>query len=136
MPPVKRRTAKSVSTKTAELAMAVPQVVAHRLTRMALAGATPSVRDRKEFERMVAEKRAAFSDACHAMAKQTARAQLKLASSLWQSLGLPVPGRRPAAGALAAQMHRAVLLIAGKGIGPVHRKAVANARRLARTKLR
>jgi hypothetical protein len=27
-------------------------------------------------------------------------------------------------------------LIAGKGIGPVHRKAVANARRLARTKLR
>ena len=37
MPPIKRRTAKSVSTKTAELAMAVPQVVAHRLARMALA---------------------------------------------------------------------------------------------------
>ncbi|QLQ33160.1 MAG: hypothetical protein HZT40_17955 [Candidatus Thiothrix singaporensis] len=38
---------KSIPTMTAEMALAVPQVVAHRLTRMALAGTTPSVRDQK-----------------------------------------------------------------------------------------
>jgi hypothetical protein len=35
-----------------------------------------------------------------------------------------------------AQLQHATLGILGKGLGPVHRKAVANAKRLARTKLR
>ena len=41
---------KSITTKAAELAVAVPQVVAHRVAPMAMAGPTLSVRDRKEFE--------------------------------------------------------------------------------------
>jgi hypothetical protein len=34
------------------------------------------------------------------------------------------------------QVHGATLGVLGKGLAPVHRKAVANAKRLARTKLR
>ena len=49
------RKSASVATQAAELALAAPQVVAHRVARMALAGATPSERDRKEFERLKAK---------------------------------------------------------------------------------
>jgi hypothetical protein len=37
---------------------------------------------------------------------------------------------------VAAQVQSAALGVLGKGLAPIHRKAVANARRLARTKLR
>lgn len=37
---------------------------------------------------------------------------------------------------VAAQLQGAALAMLGKGIAPMHRKAVANAKRLARTKLR
>jgi hypothetical protein len=136
MPIRPQRKIKSVGTKTAELAMAVPQVMAHRFTRLAMAGTRLSVRDRKEFERMVAEKNTAFTEAWQAMAKQSVRAHRALAVSVWQSLWLPSLRRKPSAGTLAAEFHRAALDIVGKGIAPVHRKALANARRLARTKLR
>jgi hypothetical protein len=42
--------------KSGELAAAATQVVAHRVTRMVLAGPNPSARDRNEFKRMVGEK--------------------------------------------------------------------------------
>lgn len=51
------RKSKSVASKAVELAVAVPQVVAHRVARMAISGPTLSDRDRKEFELMVAEKK-------------------------------------------------------------------------------
>ena len=56
----KARGSRSLAVKAAELAFAVPQVVVHRIIRMALSGPELSARDRKEFERMVAEKNAAF----------------------------------------------------------------------------
>ena len=49
-----------VARQATDLAVAAPQVVAHRLTRMAMAGANPSARDRREFTRMVSEKQTAF----------------------------------------------------------------------------
>jgi hypothetical protein len=72
--------------KAAELAFAVPQVVAHRVTRMALASPKLSPRDRKEFERMVAEKNTAFGESWRAMATQAAVANQALAASFFQSL--------------------------------------------------
>ena len=42
------RASKSLAVKGAELAMATPQVVAHRMARMVLAGPNPSPRDRQE----------------------------------------------------------------------------------------
>jgi hypothetical protein len=49
MLPARKPNKKSLIAKAAELAFAVPQVVAHRVTRMALAGPSLSDRDRKEF---------------------------------------------------------------------------------------
>jgi hypothetical protein len=130
------RKSKSLAAKSAELAFAVPQVVAHRVTRMAIAGPTLSERDRKEFKLMSDEKTAAFAESWNAMTVHALQANQALASSLMRSMWTPFPGRQPSAGAIAAQAHRAALDVLDKGLSPVHRKAVANAKRLARTKLR
>ena len=130
------RAKSSLAQQAAELALAVPQVVAHRMTRMALAGPHPSPRDRKEFARMVAEKNDAFGEAWQAMALHGARAQQALGASLFASFLAIARGRRPSPARSVAQLQHAAFGVLGKGLAPVHRKAVANARRLARTKLR
>ena len=132
----RKRLRQSLAVKATELAFAVPQVVAHRVARMALAGPQLSMRDRREFERMVAEKNAAFGESWNAMAKQAALANRALAASFFQSFLMVARGKQPSAATSAAQLHKAALGVLGKGLAPVHRKAVANARRLARTKLR
>jgi hypothetical protein len=131
-----RRKSSTLAIKSAQLALAVPQVVAHRVARMAMAGPALSERDRKEFELMVAEKESAFAEAWQAMAAQTVRANQALAVSMLQSFWSPASWGKPVAGKLAAQMQSATLGILGKGMAPIHRKATANARRLAGTKLR
>ena len=130
------RAKSSLALQAAELALAVPQVVAHRMTRMALAGPRLSERDRKEFALMVAEKNAAFGDAWQAMATHGARANQALAASFFASFLGVARGRRPSPARSVAQLHHAALGVLGKGLAPVHRKAVANAKRLGRTKLR
>ena len=129
------RKASSIAAKSAELALAVPQVVAHRLARMAHAGPAPSARDLKEFNLMVTEKSAAFMQAWQAMAMQSVFANQAMAASFVRSFWSPRRGRvMPAK--VVAQLQGAVLGILGKGLAPVHRKATANAKRLARTKRR
>jgi hypothetical protein len=135
MPMRRPRTSSSLAGKLAELSFAAPQVVAHRLTRMVLAGQTPSARDKKEFELMVAEKKLAFGQSWNAMAVQAALANQTLALSVFKSFWLPTR-RKPSARAVASQIQRAAVGVLNKGVEPVHRKAVANAKRLARTKLR
>jgi hypothetical protein len=126
----------SITTKAAELAVAVPQVVAHRVARMAIAGPTLSERDRKEFNLMILEKKTAFAQAFQAMASQTARANQSLAASYLRSMWSPTFWGKPSLVKTAAQVQGAALGILGKSMAPVHRRAVANAKRLARTKLR
>ena len=119
-------------TEAAQLAFAVPQVVAHRVARMALASPVLSVRDRKEFQRMGTEKTAAFMESWNAMAVQALRANqaltMSFARSFWSS--------SLTAGAVATQLQSAALGVLGKGMAPVRRRAVANSKRLARTRLR
>ena len=133
----RRRPSATLSAKTAELALAVPQVVAHRLLRMAHAGPHLSARDRKEFARMVAEKHTAFGESWNAMALQALQSQRTFAAALALA-ATPTRSTRasPAAQTLAAQLQQATLAVLGKGLAPVHRRAVANAKRLARTRLR
>lgn len=136
MPVRSTRKAKSIATKSAELALAVPLVVAHRVARMANAGPTPSARDMKEFNRMVAEKGAVFAQAWQAMATQAVLANQAMVFSFARSFW-PMSGRGKITPAkVAAQLQGAALGVLGKGLAPVHRKATANARRLARTKRR
>ena len=100
---------------------------------MALAGARPALRDRREFERMASEKVAAFSESWNAMAWEVTRANMSLAASYVRMFWLPwLYGTR----SFSPRARRTALRVLDKGIDPVHRRAVANARRLAHTKLR
>lgn len=125
---VRRRTRSApLAVKAAELALAAPQVVAHRLWRMALSGPEPSARDRAEFHMMGAEKAAAFAESWQAMWWQAWRVQQDIALSLWR-VWLPwLPGARVLS---ARDMKRAANRVLGAGLAPVHRRAVANAKRL------
>lgn len=111
--PVSRRPLPAI--RAAELAVAVPQVVAHRLARMATAGPWPGARDRREFSRMGSEKVAAFHESWSAMWLNAWRAQMQFAMAMLQGWWWPAR-------------------IVDQGLKPVHRRAVANARRLAALK--
>jgi len=126
----------SLALKSAELAWAVPQVMAHRLARMSVAGASPSPRDKREFERMHTEKTAAFAESWLAMASATMLAHQSLAMTALQSFWSAPLGSRRHAQAARRRARQSALDIMGRGLAPVHRTAVANAKRLARGKLR
>jgi len=116
------RKSKSLALQAVKLGVAVPQVMAHRLARM----------DRKEFHLMGAEKIAAFNEAWTAMAVQAFAENQKMALSVMQSLWLPWLPRK----STSRQLNDAALGILGKGMAPVRRRAVANAKRLGRIKRR
>ncbi|TYT27612.1 hypothetical protein FZO89_12135 [Luteimonas viscosa] len=108
--------------RLAELGVAAQRVASARMTRMALAGASPSARDRREFNGMVVEKQVAFVESWAAMWTEAWQLQARLALS-WMT-GAPSPARQ-------AQMLQAGLdRIAARGLAPVQRRVRANARRL------
>lgn len=111
---------------TTRMAVAVPQVVAHRLARLALAGATPDARDRREFTRMGAEKVAAFQQSWWQMGVAALAAQ--------QRVALAMMSGNPAR--VAQALARAGTDVAAQGLAPVSRRATANAKRLRKTPLR
>ena len=139
--------------KTLEMMMASTQVIAHRTRRIALSGATPNARDRREFARMGEEKVEAGAKSAKAIAAhmltmswpwnawalnhglRNSAALLSLASSrtpgefiarqlaLARSLGQSTPS--------AADFSKSARL-AHRALQPIHAKAVANAKRLGR----
>lgn len=125
----------SLPKKLTELSLAVPQVVAHRVARMAIAGGSPSARDKNEFKLMVAEKQSAFLQSWSAMAVRAAQANQAIALGIFTLPWLPMR-RNASVVAVTSRLQRAAASVLEAGIAPVHRKAVANAKRLARTKLR
>jgi hypothetical protein len=129
------RKLQSLTIKSMELALSVPQVFAHRVTRMALAGSHVSDRDRKEFQIMLNEKHAAFAQAWSSMAMHAFHANQAFTASMIPFFFTPYSYMRAAATA-AAHVQSAAIGMLGKGLAPIHRKAVSNARRLAKTKLR
>jgi hypothetical protein len=133
-----RRKAARLSKQTSELMLAAPQVVAHRLGRMAVAGPRPNAKDQREFHRMGAEKLAAFGEAWQAMTLQMLKSNQQLAASMMRSWWPGLTSRSSSAKAApvtkaAAAWQHAALDILGQGIRPVHRRAVANAKRLGRS---
>lgn len=136
MPTQRRRKSKSVSTQSVEMAIAAPQVVMHRLARIAMAGAAPSSRDRREFHGMVSEKQVAFSQAWIAMATETLRLNQAIAFSLFNGFR-PLGSHK---GSSSVQLSRTIRsgtdAILAKGLAPLHRKAIANAKRLGKSRNR
>lgn len=119
--------------KLTELSMAVPQVVSHRLTRMALSGTSPKASDQREFNTMVTEKQQAFVQSWWAMGFEAIRQQHSLALTLAQGLSPRAAANPMAAGQRAlAQMLDGPMRVAHQGLKPVHQKAMANAKRLGR----
>jgi hypothetical protein len=114
--------------QAAELGVAVPEVVAHRVVRMALAGSSPSAADREEFFRMSAEKISAFYESWNSMYLAVYRANLQwfLSPPAWSTAWLS-QGHRA-----GAKVQQAALDILASGVDPIHRRAVSNARRLRR----
>lgn len=122
------RSTHRTAVQATELAWAAPQVIAHRLLRMAAAGPRPSARDRREFVRMGAEKMAAFYESWTAMAFEAMRQQQAWWLSAWRAATWP--WLLPRGGSLHDR--RAFHLIAARGLAPVHRRALANVKRLNR----
>ena len=121
----------TLTSRATELALVAPQVVAHRLRRMAAAGANPSSRDRREFVRMLIEKQTATGQAYVAMAAQGWIGAPLIAASMLRAAWIPwlgLPGQHP----VAAQVQNTAERVLSGGLAPVHRAAVANARRLGR----
>ena len=132
----RRRKSKSLAAQTFELGMAAPQVIAHRVARMASAGASPSARDRAEFHRMGIEKIAAANEAWTAMATQVFVENQKIALTFMQSLWFPWMRATPTVKSVSRRLNRAATGVLVKGMAPIRRRAVANAKRLGRTKRR
>ena len=130
------RRSKSLSRKYMELAIAVPQVVAHRAARAALAGPIMSERDRREFQRMVNEKQAAFAQACWEMALPMLRINLQLMTAMFRAFFAPFSLASPSLASAGAKAHHGAVAVLGKGLAPIHRTAVLNAKRLSKTPLR
>jgi hypothetical protein len=132
------RKAKSLAVKSMELAISVPQVVAHRVAQMAIAGPKLSKRDLKEFEMMVSEKYATFAQAWSGMALHAFRANQALLTSMFHfffSFLTPFQSKWPSAASASAHAQNAVIGLWSTALTPIHRKAVANARRLAKSRL-
>jgi hypothetical protein len=130
------RKTRQLAVKSAELAMAVPQVVAHRVARMALSGSSQTARDRKEFELMGEEKVSAFMESWSAMTLHVWRAYHQATLSALQSFWNPIFGLKKPSRSPSSQLKNALSSILDKGMAPVHRRAVANAKRLSHTRLR
>lgn len=125
--PRKRSPARVLGTQLIDLGTAAPSVVSQRLLRMATAGATPSVRDRREFSRMSSEKVSAAWEswgamAGYAMTLNTAATQAALAFWMpWAFAAKPLPSAEDA-----------LISLTTAGVQPYRRIAVANHRRLSR----
>ena len=128
--PRRHRRATRLATQVMELGVAVPEVMARRVFRMALAGPSPSAADREEWLRMGAEKVSAFDESWNEMLLAVYRAnlQLSLSAFAWWSMAWPGHGH----GMVSARLQRAALDMLASGVAPIHRRAVRNAKRLRR----
>ena len=126
--------------KLAELAVAVPQVVAIRTSRMLAAGANPGAVDRAEFSQMSNEKVHAFWESMVGMATQTAKSNqqyLRTAAQTWLRMWT-TPwwlGAKPAFSPFAfmpsrRQQNVAAGRLVAAALAPVHKRAIENATRL------
>lgn len=122
--------------QAAELAIAAPQVVAHRVARMARAGPAPSTRDRRELYLMGSEKIWAFYESWFAMTQGLARLYQEAWIAGFRSLLGPWSVVRRGSFPAPLGLQRAGIDVLSRGLEPVRRRAVRNAKRLKRTRRR
>lgn len=133
--PRSRAATHNLPRQATELALAVPQVIGHRLGRMAAAGPMPSARDQREFHRMGTEKVEAFSQSGWLMATGWVRLQQQWFQQVVALASLPWTAWQGGQGAArATALWQAwpgqTAHLVSRGLTPIHQTAVANARRL------
>ncbi|HEY0848075.1 MAG TPA: polyhydroxyalkanoate granule-associated phasin [Noviherbaspirillum sp.] len=142
--------------QTNEMLMASAQVITHRTGRIAMAGAAPSARDRREFKRMGQEKLDAMTESMQAVAARMVMMNAQLgALAFRQALGgmsgwISLAGNPAIAlsakgqaellrdairnyARLASQASGSMARIAHHGLRPIHSRATGNARRLLKS---
>ena len=145
----------TLALKTGEMLVASAQVIGHRTTRMAAAGATPNARDRREFALMGQEKIEAFAESAFAVGMQmmafnqqvgtVVLKQLIKGSGNAFSLAMrpALSARRQAellrsallnSTALASKLGASSAQLAQHGLKPIHARATGNAKRLDKIK--
>ena len=147
----------SLAVKTAEMMMASSQVIHHRTGRIASAGLMPDERDRREFHLMGQEKVEAATESLQAIGLRMLSFQQQFTMLLFRHMITAATGWMSLAGSrtLAQSAHAqgelvrntmshsaatlshvgdSVARVAHKGLKPIHSRATANARRLARVK--
>ena len=125
--------------KMMEVMIASPFVIANRMSRMAVAGVTPTAKDKAEFALMNDEKSEAFVESWRAMAATALGIQQRFARNAMMAAWNPTTYLDLAAGRMPRSM-RASLSTAGTdaiaislaGLQPVHKRATGNAKRLTR----
>lgn len=143
--------------KTGEMMLASAQVINHRTGRMASAGLTPDSRDRQEFALMGQEKIAAASESAQAIAARMLNLNQQMGTLAFNQMVAGTAGIMSVAAAktmaqsskaqaefvrdtmsssakAASQLADSVVRIAHHGLKPVHSRATANAKRLAKHK--
>jgi hypothetical protein len=137
-----------------EMSLASMQVFAHRTTRMAAAGPLLSARDREEFTRMGLEKVEAASESAQAVAARWITMNLNLGASVFRHMvtgGAAVASLTASrdfgqfvtrqaklvetmcrASVTAREWSESTARLADRGLKPIHARATANAKRLAR----
>lgn len=143
-----------LATKALEMMLASAQVIGYRTGRMALAGAAPNARDRREFALMGQEKIEAGAQFAQAMAAHMMtmgqpwgalafRHLLRNSAAFMSLASSRTPGQliaRQAALARAlgqstirmADVSKDATKLAHRALKPIHAKATANAKRLAK----
>ena len=146
----------SFGLKMLQMSTSAAHVIALRSTRMAAHGLDPNAADRREMHRMGAEKVDAFSRAGTALATGAMPLLSGMAMQAWRtsfdlvSASMRLAGSRTPSQTLARQRQLAGMLMRGataagdgstsaatarlahRALAPVHRKATANAKRLAK----
>ena len=123
--------------KAFELSMAAPQVIAMR-SLMLLSSGAGRAGTAQEVVRMGAEKVQAWQESMTAMTLQAQRAQQEWALAAmrqwWSAWTTPWQMTASRAAPRPLEVQRAISNIVNSGLAPVHRRATANAKRLARKK--
>ncbi|BBD02807.1 MULTISPECIES: hypothetical protein [Sphingobium] len=132
--------------RSAETMRASGDVITARTEMMRMATAAPITGNYVELSRMVPEKVAAFSRSAEAIARDTIAMQTALVAQMQRAGMMMLAGRMPTAAevtTLASQSANYAVGVMtagakmGKGaLGPVHRTATGNARRLKEARAR
>jgi hypothetical protein len=145
----------TLALKTGEMMLASAQVISHRTTRIAQAGAIPNVRDRREFTLMGQEKLDAAAASAQAVAVRMVGANQQFSVIAFKQLmngaggllalltapTLALSGQKQAellrntmtdSADVASHLSGAIARLAHHGLKPIHSRAVSNAKRLAK----